>query len=291
MLIICPQCNFKRDVPAEKVAGPSVIAKCPKCHCRFRVSKSGLTEILPEEAREAPHPVSMEEAEEDPRAAAAAAYEREAARFNEPQPVVNPNPWQTAPGEEGWLNAFSQTVLRVMFAAPAFFRRLDPKAALARPLLFYLCLTVFQIVVERLWGEAFASFLSSGAAGDPQMERLLDMLAPKTGFALALLLRAAVMVGELYLFSFLMCMAYRIFVPDKATFPLLFQILAYASAPGVLCVVPGVGSLAAFFWSLGCVAVGCKAALDLDWAKTCFGFLPVILFCAPFLARVGGMFQ
>jgi len=36
MRIVCPQCGYSRDIPADKVPARSSIATCPKCHFRFR---------------------------------------------------------------------------------------------------------------------------------------------------------------------------------------------------------------------------------------------------------------
>lgn len=296
VLIICPQCNFSREVNESKISGNAVIATCPKCHCRFRVSTAGLTEILPKDEKIQASKLKkaeIEQTDEDPRLIASRAYEQEARRFEKEIPVAAPNAWTAAPDSTGWFSAFSQTILRVMFSAPSFFKSLNANAGLQRPLLFYLILSVIQIIIERIWGEVFYSMLSTGLEGgataDPQMEKLLSMLAPDTGFALSLLIRVAIMVIELYVFSFLMCLAYRLIVPEKVTFPLIFQILAYSAAPAILCLIPAIGSLAAFFWTIGCIAVGCKSALDLDWAKVFFGFLPIILLCVPIFARAFGL--
>ncbi|GFK94646.1 hypothetical protein NNJEOMEG_02493 [Fundidesulfovibrio magnetotacticus] len=36
MRIVCPQCGYSRDIPADKVPARSAIATCPKCQFRFR---------------------------------------------------------------------------------------------------------------------------------------------------------------------------------------------------------------------------------------------------------------
>ena len=36
MRIVCPQCGYSRDIPADKVPSKSSIATCPKCQFRFR---------------------------------------------------------------------------------------------------------------------------------------------------------------------------------------------------------------------------------------------------------------
>lgn len=297
--IVCPQCGFCRQVDLSRLPKGTVIANCPKCACRFRYSvDQGVLDILPPKGwhtmpREpAPAINPPPEEEEDIRQVASRAYEREAARFPEPQPqrpapsVPLDNPWDLAPGQWGWLAAFYQTMIRVMFAAPAFFRNLPSQNQQLRPLAFYLLICVWQCLAERFWGEFFHSLLAPGAAGDPQLERLLEFLAPHENIALALLIRCGFLILQLYFLSFLMYLVYRVMNPAKATFALIFQIMAYSAAPAVLCVIPVLGSLAGLCWSVGCLAVGCKAAMSLTWGRTLAGFLPIIALFTPLLAQL-----
>lgn len=278
MLLTCPQCGFSRDVNDSKLAGRSVIITCPKCACRFRHSQAGFTEILPSIANSAQDEQSRPEEEEDIRQIASRAYRQEANRFKpDAEEQMEDNPWQAAPGEKGWFWAFSQTVLRVMFSAPVFFKNLSPTAALGRPLCFYLILCIGQALVEMLWGQLFHALLSPVAMGDPQMEKVLAMLEQEPNLIFSLLMKTMVMAAQLYIFSFLMALAYRLVAPQNATFPLVFQIMAYSSAPAVLCVIPVLGSITGLIWGLGCLAVGCKYALNINWGKVLVGFLPLLL--------------
>lgn len=292
MEIICPRCGFSRDVSEDRVKGRPVTVICPKCDCRFRLAPGGLTEILPAATEERPQD------EEDIRVIASRAYEREAERFkDESERLKNQslaeedlkNPWETAPGNGGWVHAFIQTVLRVMFAAPEFFRRLPPQAPWLRPFSFFFILAVFQALMERIWAVLFFNTFSADVAADPQLEKMLALLAPDDNIVLALLLRSGALILQLYAFSFLMFVAYRLMAPAKATFSLIYQIYAYSSAPAILCIIPGIGSLAATIWSIGCLAVGCKSAMQLDWPRTFFGFLPLLLIFLPVIANLLAM--
>lgn len=235
------------------------------------------------------------EEEEDIRETARRAYEREAARFSGPEAEADTaaaperqwdvNPWDAAPANGGWLQAFYQTVLRVMFAAPRFFAGLRPHTRQLRPLGFYLVICVIQTVVERFWGSMIISALTPSAATDPQLERLLELLAPKSDLALSLLLRCGLLVLQLYVFAALMFLAYRLVARERTSFSLVFQVMAYSSAPALLCVVPALGSLAGMIWGLACLAVGCRAALRLNWPQTLFGFVPLILAFGPLLLQ------
>lgn len=312
MKLTCPQCGFSREIDPKRFHSDSVIATCPKCSCRFRFSvETGVGAILPPKGWQVlKDPVQTGESEEAPgeeediRLVAKRAYEREAERFKNDQPENNPaadqqpahpeiqaNPWEAAPGESGWLAAFYQTVIRVMFSPQIFFRNLAAQCPQIRPLVFYLILCVVQTSVERIWGDFFHTLLAPEAAGDPQLEKILAMLSQDGNIILGLLLRCGMLVLQLYLFSFLMFLAYRLVAPGRATFSLLFQIMAYSSSPALLCVVPVLGSLVGMFWSLGCLIVGCKAALDLSWPKTLAGFLPLVFVFAPLFPEILSLIQ
>lgn len=278
MKIKCPKCGFSKDVPESRLPGKNVIATCPRCACRFPLA-------------DAKHAYASQEnnEEEDIRIVASRAYQREAQRFereksnadNSAHASGKSNPWDAAPGAIGWLASFYQTVLRVMFAAPQFFTRLNPKSGLGRALSFFLVIIAVQLLMQYVWGNVLQSSLPTAIHDDPQMEKLLNILAQNNKSPFGMLVGAALLVLQLYIFTFLLFLAYRIIAPAKTTFSLIFQLAAYSTAPYLLCLVPIAGSIAGMFWSLGCLLTGCRAALGLDWARTIIGFLPIIFLIAP----------
>lgn len=313
MIITCPQCGFSRAVAENRLAGKSVVAICPKCACRFRFSaQKGVEEILPPKgwkrieepvSEEAPKSeVNSQEEEEDIRQVAAEAYRKEAERFanengeeniasDDDGEYIEVNPWDTAPRDGGWFWSFCQVVLRVMFAAPKFFAGLYPHARQGRALAFYLVVCVFQTLVEKMWGGLLQNALVSSNTTDPQLQKVIELMASQSDLALNLIIRTGVLVFQLYVFSFLMFLVYRIVARERTTFSLVFQIMAYSAAPSLLCVVPAVGSIVGMFWGIACLAVGCKAALNLDWPRTLLGFLPLVFVFAPILLQTLALLQ
>lgn len=278
MLIVCPQCGFSRNVSENRLNGRYVTVTCPKCQCKFRLFSNGVMDILEDRH-------NAGDSEEDRRIVASRAYEREKRRWEEEKPEEPPKTsgvaWERAPNGVSWPDAFFRTVLGVMFSAQKFFPALNRNASLLRPLAFYMLICVFQIIVERIWMETLLEFFNSTALDDPQVKELLEKFAPQSGFFLFLLLRAGIYAFQLYIFSFLMELAFRLAAPGKSTFPLVFQIVAYSCAPYLLCVVPGLGNIAALVWSIGCIAIGCKTAMLLSWPQVFAGFLPALCLILP----------
>ena len=91
---------------------------------------------------------------------------------------------------------------------------------------------------------------------------------------------------QIYLFTGLLYLTWRIVAPDKADFSLIFKVLAYAEAPGILCLVPVIGNAAALVWGFVCMLTGCRAALKLNWRQTMLGFLPLLLLMVPSVAQI-----
>lgn len=286
MKIICPQCRFSRDIPDDRLPEGRVIAKCPRCSCRFHFSaQEGAGSILPAKG---------EESEEDIRVIASNAYNREAQRIENEREAVRKarehdllrNPWAEAPQPDGWLSAFVQTAMRVMFNAPLFFLALRPNVQIWRPLAFFIIVCCARTLIEYGWVSALYSYVAS----DPQLQEMFRLISPVASAPVFLLLlfRLGWQLFQLFLFAVLMYIVYRLVAPGRAVFMIVYQVLVYSSAPWLLSIVPFVGTLAGTLWSIGCLAVGCKSALGLTWPQTLAGFLPLIAITLPLFSQITG---
>ena len=70
---------------------------------------------------------------------------------------------------------------------------------------------------------------------------------------------------------------------------MVFQVLAYAEAPGILCLVPAIGAAAGLIWGFACMLIGARAAFGLSWGQTLLGFLPLVLLLLPSLMQVASL--
>lgn len=189
------------------------------------------------------------------------------------QPVPSmDNPWDH-PEREGYLAAFYQTSMRVMFAASRFFICLREESSKTRALSFFLLICVLQVLLERFWGGVLLQLL--GDSADPQLRQVLTMLTPQMSLPMSLILKSAVSTLMLFFISGVYYAAFRIIAPEKANYALIFQILAYSAAPDLLCIVPVVGSLAGFVWSLACSLIGLRYALHVSWVQIAATVLPL----------------
>ncbi|MBO4300695.1 MAG: YIP1 family protein [Desulfovibrio sp.] len=196
------------------------------------------------------------------------------------------NPWESAPGADGWIASFYHTCLRVMFGAQQFFGGLRPDTPQSRALLFYLIVSVVQVVVEWMWTGVFLALVGPDTTSDPELSKLLEMLSSQSGMPLLVLLKTGLAVAQLYILSTLLQFFYGFVAKSRPEFSRIFQIVAYAAAPSLLCIVPLLGSIAGFIWMLACLLVGLRASMRLSWAQTVTGFLPVVVLFAPLLLQL-----
>ena len=221
--------------------------------------------------------------------AASDAYAREAARFengDDDAHHMSANPWDAAPEPDGWIPAFYHTCMRVMFGAHNFYDHVRADTPQVRPLVFYLIISVIQVIIERVWSGIFLSLMSPSAATDPELEKMLILLSPQLSLPMTILLKTGVSVVQLYVLTALMHFTYGFITGKRPEFSLVFQVAAYAAAPSLLCVVPLLGSIVGFIWMVACVLVGCRTVLNLTWPQAFMGFAPVVLLLAPLLLQV-----
>ena len=96
------------------------------------------------------------------------------------------------------------------------------------------------------------------------------------------LISLASMVFQIYFAAALLFLGFRLSGARQASFYIIFQVVAYSSAPMLLCIIPLIGSQVGFIWAIACLVNGCRVALQLDWPRTLLGFAPLVLLCALF---------
>lgn len=188
---------------------------------------------------------------------------------------TNGAPWEQ-PERYGFFSGFYQTILRVMFRAPDFFRHVRSDAPLTRPVFFYVLLSFFQTLFAHLWSMNSLQELSRTVT-DPQTLARIDLLMQGLSTPLVLVMTPFIMLIQLFLFAAFYHLMIRLAQPDKADFNTVVRVIAYSAAPLVVCVVPVAGSAVGSAWFLASTFIGCKYALNLTWSKTALALVPLFL--------------
>jgi hypothetical protein len=193
-------------------------------------------------------------------------------------------PWES-PEFYGFWGSFSQTLLGVIFRAPEFFRHVRCSFSIIRPILFYILLSLFQMLASRLWSMKALRELTMTST-DPQTLAMAENLMRSMNMPLMLLITPFFSIFQVVLLAGLYHLMIRMVQPDKADFATTLRVVCYSSAPLVLCIVPMVGSLLASVWFVAATFIGCKYALDLPWIRTVLALLPLYILELAFVSQI-----
>ena len=344
MIIECPSCRFRRDVPSSSVRpGKKYKVTCPRCSFVFHFSlpeqetpsaeedafSSAARQAEPVAAQEPVRPeaeekpsvphLSTEQEGDDPlppgaqipqfsreEPAAEKKEEKPEEKREEPQrPLSIWERWQSmrehvrqydeeqeepasrndgrpdgAPWESpeyyGFWGSFSRTLLGVLFHAPDFFRHVRCNFSVIRPILFYVLLSLFQMLASRLWSMKALRELTATAT-DPQVLAMAETLMQSMNLPLMLLVTPFFSIFQAVILAGLYHLMIRRVQPDRADFATTLRVVCYSAAPLVLCIVPMVGSLIASIWFVSAAFIGCKFALNLSWVRTVLALLPLYI--------------
>lgn len=184
-------------------------------------------------------------------------------------------PWERL-DQYGFFPGLYQTIIRVMFSAPRFFANMRPSAPLTRPLAFFVLLGILQSAMERFWYLMTFNFLGS-SIDDPQLQAFLGGIAHEMSLPMALLLSPFILTLQLFALSGLYHMMLRLVQPDRADFPTMFRVVAYAAAPTVVCIVPLLGPIVGTLLFLVWAFIGCKFAFKLPWNRVVLALAPLYI--------------
>ena len=184
-------------------------------------------------------------------------------------------PWES-PEYYGFVGSFTRTLLGALFHAPDFFRHVKCHFSVIRPILFYVLLSVFQVLCARLWSIKALRELSATAT-DPQTLAMAEQLMQSMNMPLMLLITPFFSVLQAVFLAGIYHLMIRMVQPDRADFATTLRVVCYSAAPLVLCIVPMFGSFLATVWSVACVFLGCRYALRLSWLRTVLALLPLYI--------------
>ena len=193
-------------------------------------------------------------------------------------------PWES-PEYYGFVGSFTRTLLGAPFHAPDFFRHVKCHFSVIRPILFYVLLSVFQVLCARLWSIKALRELSATAT-DPQTLAMAEQLMQSMNMPLMLLITPFFSVLQAVFLAGIYHLMIRMVQPDRADFATTLRVVCYSAAPLVLCIVPMFGSLLATVWSVACVFLGCRYALRLSWLRTVLALLPLYILEMAVLSQI-----
>lgn len=191
-------------------------------------------------------------------------------------------PWEL-PEHYGLIDSMYQTILRVLFAAPRFFAELPrARGTLIRPAIFFILIGTVQAMMERMWVVSRLQALSE--MGDANAQAGLAALSHNMSVGVLLVSMPFLLLLQWLIYAGLFNLMVRLVEPEKANFEVVLRIVAYSAAPGIISIIPWVGSYTASLWFMVSCFMGVRYALGLSWSRTAMALVPLFM-----LAFVLGM--
>ena len=193
-------------------------------------------------------------------------------------------PWES-PEYYGFWGSFSRTLLGVIFHPADFFRHVRCSFSVIRPLLFYVLLSLFQVLCARLWSMKALQEISATAT-DPQTLAMAEQLMQSMNMPLMLLITPFFSIFQAVILAGLYHLMIRMVQPDRADFATTLRVVCYSAAPLVLCIVPIFGSMIASVCFVIATFAGCRYALNMPWTRTVLALLPLYILELAFVSQL-----
>ncbi|MEF2144942.1 MAG: zinc-ribbon domain-containing protein [Desulfovibrionaceae bacterium] len=279
MHITCPQCDFSRNIPDEKIPARSELATCPKCgnKFRFRTLDSGdFAFAAPDwnqdaEDSSAFQPEQEQHPDEDKLFFTTRPQDDPAGEEDENGIPLVPVPFEDLENF-GFFPGMAQTLKRAMFT-PRLFFEVMPLKGIARPMVFAVLLFELSMILDLLWQigglPLLSEFSQDLAMLDPDAAANLD---PSVIFVMMPLL----FVFNMFLTTALLHGVLLLFRAAPRGYEATFRALAYSYAPLILSVFP-YGYLVGWIWSLAISIIGCRAIHRTQGWRVALAFASVVL--------------
>jgi predicted Zn finger-like uncharacterized protein len=282
MLIRCPECDFAREVPDEKIPPKAQLATCPKCGHKFYFKKAQDEFDLEAETDEQ-EPAGEEPEKKDSDIWSALEslndddFEEDKGRPFPSYESPRSSDTQGAPWEHldtfGFFPGFFQTIKEVMLSPVQFFNDLAVSGGFNRPLIFYLLVAEIQALAQFMW-----QMLGVVPQMQGRPETILGIGMVGFGSLMLLVLYPIFLTLVLFIGSGLNHLCLLAVKAGSRGFEGTFRVVAYANAPMVLAVVPGIGPLIGVLWTLVCTFLGFKIVHRTTSARVLLAILlPLIV--------------
>lgn len=307
MEIICPECDFRRTVPDEKVPPTAEMATCPKCGVKFRFRTLKAEAAAPEQPQQPPAgppepprapsapPLPYEEqppqqpmAGSDTQArqqrgdvfsgleAMGGAEESGRQTFQRAYEASGAGESENELDREvpwerldryGFFPGLFGTIKRAMLQPQQFFSGMPLGRGLLRPLAFYVLLSTIAACVQFLFQILGMGLIGSMQGADTEMFGTAEFMGMGAASVFVLLLYPIMFTVVLYFTAAVYHLFLKLFQAAEGGFEATFRAIAYGSAPTVLTVVPVLGWVVGSVWTLVLTIIGLKTIHQTSYAR------------------------
>jgi hypothetical protein len=232
--IVCPNCDFSKEIPEERISPSAQWATCPQCKNRFQFRNAVPLPVVD------PGPAETGDRTEQDRTL---------------------SPWEMR-SDIGLSAGISQTLKAVLFSPTDFFKHAAVEGGIREPLAFGLLTGSLGMMFEVFWqvlftGESLAAF----------GETLLGPYAMMGAF-----LGAMALCPVFTFFAILMTslIAHVLLIPVRGGrngFEATFRVTSFCQAAQVWGVVPVVGGLIGALWFFAAQLIGLKEIHETSYLR------------------------
>lgn len=165
-------------------------------------------------------------------------------------------PWEDAASP--FPRNFLDTWVRSSFRPTAFFRGVPWDEAAARPLLYYLLISIAAGLFGLWWTAAFATIGDPTAApSDPILDSLFGM-SPAGRALFGFFMTPFAAIVALVLWAGLLHLLTLVFARDRRGFRTTVRAVCYGAGPALFTAIPWIGGFVGLVWSLVLTAMGIR---------------------------------
>ncbi len=237
--IICPNCNFSKNIPKEKIPAGARWTTCPQCKHRFEFPLTG--------------PVFD--------------FEKEGEGAGGVQVGREMTPWENR-SELGIWQGIYQTFKAVLFSPEMLFRTMSFKGGIKEPLAFGLLLGSIGAMLGLFW-----HFLMMSGSLLEMVQELIGQFNIALVFSGLLIFSPLFVIIILFVTSGILHLSLLLVRGGKNGFEATFRVISYSQAIQVLGLIPFIGGLIGGLWVLVVQVIGIREIHETSYLRVIIAFL------------------
>jgi hypothetical protein len=243
--IVCPNCDFSKEIPEEKISPSARWATCPQCSNRFQFRNAVPLPVIDQRPAEAGDRTEQNR---------------------------TPSPWERR-SAIGILAGVSQTLKAVLFSPTDFFKHTAVEGGLREPLAFGLLTGSLGMMFEIFWQVLF-----TGEGLSVFGETLSGSYAVMGAFLVAM---AFCPVFTFFAILMTSLIAHVLLIPVRGGrngFEATFRVTSFCQAAQVWGVVPVVGGFVGALWFFAAQLIGLKEIHETSYLRVGMALtIPLVL--------------
>jgi hypothetical protein len=252
--IICPNCNFSKSIPKEKIPAGARWATCPQCKHRFSFAplKGDVSSLQGQKEVGAEGPV-----------------------------VTQAPPWEDR-SELGLWQGIYQTFKAVLFSPDKLFRSMTHEGGITEPLAFGLLLGSIGSMFGFFW-----QFLMMSGGFMAVGEELMGRVSMSIIFFAIIIISPLFVAVTMFIGSAVLHLLLLIVKGGKNGFEATFRVVSYSQATQIWAVIPFIGGFIGGLWILIVQIVGLREIHETSYLRVILALLiPIALILLLVLAVV-----